>query len=258
VPRSVKLDGCVISNGVQVRDRAQLKDCEIGRDVIVDFDSASLLYSLFLSASEGQDSPLTRLCVCLFVRAQLRPRASSSSSRSIEGGEGAASERASEEGRARAGVALQACGRSLSLSPRCIRTGEREGESTRAERERESEREQHVRSCGRGARAQNEELHARASERVPLSSQHAIHPAPWLARKLQQVLDPTSPAEAALMPVRPSLSLSAVQEDEEEGRTSSWASSGGAHSGWARGAVHKALTVELASSGSAAGRGSRG
>ena len=65
VPRSVKLDGCVISNGVQVRDRAQLKDCEIGRDVIVDFDSASLLYSLFLSrrgAARAVADGALRLC----------------------------------------------------------------------------------------------------------------------------------------------------------------------------------------------------
>ena len=36
--RSVKLENCVVSDNVHIRDRAALKDCELGRDVIVDFD----------------------------------------------------------------------------------------------------------------------------------------------------------------------------------------------------------------------------
>lgn len=33
---STKLDNCVISNGVQIREKAVLKDCEIGRNVIIE------------------------------------------------------------------------------------------------------------------------------------------------------------------------------------------------------------------------------
>lgn len=40
---SCKLDNCVLSNGVQVRDRAILKDCELGRNVIVDAECTSPL-----------------------------------------------------------------------------------------------------------------------------------------------------------------------------------------------------------------------
>lgn len=38
---SVKLENCVLSNGVQIRDRAVLKDCELGRDVIIEADGTS-------------------------------------------------------------------------------------------------------------------------------------------------------------------------------------------------------------------------
>lgn len=53
---SVKLDNCVVSNGVQIRDRATLKDCELGRDVIVDTDG-QLPFCPSASCSPPTDSP---------------------------------------------------------------------------------------------------------------------------------------------------------------------------------------------------------
>ena len=46
---SVKLENCVLSAGVQIRDRAVLKDCELGRDCIVDEDGRPLPSSFSLA-----------------------------------------------------------------------------------------------------------------------------------------------------------------------------------------------------------------
>lgn len=42
---SVKMENCVISNGARIGDKASLKDCELGRNVVVDPDCLSLLLS---------------------------------------------------------------------------------------------------------------------------------------------------------------------------------------------------------------------
>lgn len=58
---SVKVDNCVLSNGVQVRDRAILRDCELGRDVIVDVESeysSCLALPLFGSRTDGPSAQL--------------------------------------------------------------------------------------------------------------------------------------------------------------------------------------------------------
>lgn len=56
---SVKLDNCVVSNGVQIRDRAVLKDCEFGRDVVIDFDCESRLLRWIPAAPKPGTDPYT-------------------------------------------------------------------------------------------------------------------------------------------------------------------------------------------------------
>lgn len=73
---SVKLDNCVISNGVQIRDRATLKDVDLGRNVIIDTDGASRNHAL--------DPGLHQKWAELTLDLQPNSRMSNSSLKSIE------------------------------------------------------------------------------------------------------------------------------------------------------------------------------